>query len=414
MRLYWRLLRNNPEFAKLWLAQVISLTGDWFNTVVLSTLVSLYTAGSGLALSLFLLARFVPPLLVAPYAGVLIDRFNRKHLMIWSNILRFFVVPFYLFAQSADTLWVIYVVSVMQFGLSAVFEPAQSAILPAMLRDEDLITGNTFMSVTWSAMLAFGAAAGGVVAVLFGTNLALVFDALTFLLAGLLIMWAQYDPHKMRQKSKEVVDTSFREGIRYIRRTPSILSTLLVKGATGFFSADTVMAVLATQVFVLGAKGEISLSIMYSVFGVGAFLGPIVLNRYDQGGSLGRLRQFILWGFVANCLGWLVMSGSPTLLIFCVGIFLRGIGGSVNWTFSSVMIQKIAPDAYLGRMFSLDFAIFQICTVLGTLIHGAWVDIGGIAGIPTMLLITSILCLLPLFTWFNWVARPKLKNAVGD
>ena len=76
MNAYWRLLRNNPDFTRLWLAQVVSLLGDWFNTIVLAVLVEEYSGGSGLAVSLFLLARFVPPMLVGPWAGVLVDRFR--------------------------------------------------------------------------------------------------------------------------------------------------------------------------------------------------------------------------------------------------------------------------------------------------------------------------------------------------
>ena len=71
MGTYWQLLKDNPQLTKLWLAQVISLTGDWFNTVVLSTLVAQYTEGSGLAVSIFLMSRFLPPLLVSPIKGAI-------------------------------------------------------------------------------------------------------------------------------------------------------------------------------------------------------------------------------------------------------------------------------------------------------------------------------------------------------
>ena len=78
---YLRLLRQHPDFAHLWMAQVVSLLGDWFNTIVLSALVAEFSEGAaldkGLAVSLFLLARFIPSLVVGPFAGVLVDEADR-------------------------------------------------------------------------------------------------------------------------------------------------------------------------------------------------------------------------------------------------------------------------------------------------------------------------------------------------
>ena len=96
MGLYIRLLRNNRDYTKLWLAGAVSQMGDWFNVIVLLSLVSKYTNGSGLAVSLFLLARIIPPLLVTPYAGVLADRLNRKTILIVTDVLRTVIVLMFL------------------------------------------------------------------------------------------------------------------------------------------------------------------------------------------------------------------------------------------------------------------------------------------------------------------------------
>ena len=93
MRNYAQLLRNNPDYTRLWLAQVISLLGDWFDTITLLALVAIYSPEyKGLAVSGLLLARYIPAMVLSPFTGVLIDRFDRKRLMIWSNWLRALVV----------------------------------------------------------------------------------------------------------------------------------------------------------------------------------------------------------------------------------------------------------------------------------------------------------------------------------
>ena len=87
---------------------------------------------------------------------------------------------------------------------------------------------------------------------------------------------------------------------------------------------------------------------------------------------------------------------------------MRALGGSANWTYSTIIIQKSAPDAYLGRMFALDMAGFQLVTVLSTLAHGALVDALGLEQIALVLVGTGLVCLLPWALW-AWVV-PRLEQ----
>jgi MFS family permease len=432
---YLPLLRQNRDFRLLWFAQIVSLLGDWFNTIALSALVVAYADGSGLALSIFLLARFLPPLLIGPIAGVLVDRFDRLKILIYCNVLRTGVVLLFLFADTPDKLWLIYLLTIIQFALSAFFEPGQSAVLPALVQTKDLVAANTLSSVTWSAMLALGAVIGGVVAALFGTAIALIIDAMTFALAGWLISQIHYvQPEKPPQTHHHRQQGSFMNGVRYLKQHPSTLMTILIKGGNSIGNVDTLMTIFATQVFIIGMGGQISLGIMYSAFGVGAVLGPFLLNKVNDG-SIKRMRQLVFIGFLWSLLGWLVLGASATLFMVCMALILRAMGGSVNWTYSQVLIQKSVPDAYLGRVFSLDLAFFQLITVISTLAHGAWVDslnqsitpplltlnntlfsehlslllYGSVANNLSLIsFVTGILSLLPLLIW--GVAFPRMNG----
>lgn len=404
---YWWVLRRNPELAKMWLAQVISLMGDWFNTVVLSTLVADYSDGSGLAISLFLLARFVPPLFVSPFAGVIADRFNRKTLIVLTNFLRALIVPLFLLANSPDLLWLVYLVTIAQFSLSALFETAQSAIIPALVKPEDLVDANTLLSITWSSMLAIGAVLGGIFAYFFGVSASLVADAITFVLAGLLTMTVVYQPEHLRnletgklkndEKPKHD-DTSFREGLRFALQTPQMLAGLFIKFGISLGNIDTLLTIFATQIFIMGNNGEVSLGIFYSVFGVGAFIAPIALNRINDG-SVARMRRLVILGFISICVSWVFLGNSATMLLACVAILLRAMGGSLNWTYSTIIIQKTAPDDKMGRMFSLDWMGFHLATVLSTLTHGALIDMAGAENVRSIAIATGFFSLIPLAVW---------------
>lgn len=114
---YIELLRGNRSFRQVWLGQVVSQMGDWFDTIALYTII-LNLTGSGRAVGLLLVARFVPSFVFGSLSGVVADRFSRRSIMIISDLLRAVVVLGFLFVRRADQLWIVYFLTVLQLGLS--------------------------------------------------------------------------------------------------------------------------------------------------------------------------------------------------------------------------------------------------------------------------------------------------------
>lgn len=420
---YIALLRRNPQFARLWAAMLISFIGDWFNTIALAALVSRFTNGSGLAISLFLLARFLPPLLVTPLAGALADRLDRKRLLIISDLLRVAIVLGLLVIQSADQLWLLYVLTMLQFALGAVFEPVRSALTPATVRKEDLIGANVLGSVTWSVALWLGALSGGLVAGTFGIATALVVDASSFLVSALLIMAIR----PVYETSAETSTQGFRlrdivDGLRYARQRPDIGSTLLVKFGGSIGNVDSLLIIYATVLFPLfiggisdtsDQAGALSLGILYTGFGIGAVIGLIVINRFNDG-SVMRMRRLIVVGFALITLGWLLFGIAGSVWMAAFAMLIKAMGSNTYWTYSSVILQKTVDDEYLGRMFSLDYAGFQLATVLSTIVTGFVIELLGNTHAQTIVLGTAVVSLVPLATWAaitRWLERRHVQAA---
>ncbi len=122
MNEYLDLLRRNPNFRNLWLGSVISQFGDWFNVIAAAEVITRLT-DSGVALSYLFLARFLPLFVFSPFAGVLADRLNRKHIMVLSDVLRGVTVLGFLFINDPGDIWFFYLLTVLQFSLSALFTP---------------------------------------------------------------------------------------------------------------------------------------------------------------------------------------------------------------------------------------------------------------------------------------------------
>lgn len=417
---YAKLIRSNRDFTKLWLAQVVSLLGDWFNTIVISAMIVQYTDGTGyqgIAVSAFLIARMIPPLLMRPLAGVLADRFDRKRLLIISDVLRALaVLGLIITTQGPEYLPLIYVFTIIQFLVSSVFEPARNAIMPSVLYRHQLVIGNTLSSITWSAMLAIGAVCGGIVAELFGIRVALFIDALTFVVSAIFVMTVvipaepRSEIGQEQRRKQDKSKRSFADGIRHLRERPGTAAALFVKSAQSLTNADALLIIYGTQVFVLGDQGITSMAILWAAFGAGAIIGPLLTNRFSDD-SVRRLRRLISVGFVMIALGWLLWGMSPSLEVLALAVVVRSMGGSVNWTYSSVIIQQIVPDEYLGRMFSLDFAGFELVQSVGIVLIGVLIDAVGAGSIHLIVYASALIALVPLLAWLWIITRLEAREA---
>jgi MFS family permease len=356
----------------LWIGQVVSLLGDWFNTIAVVVLVQRY-ADSDLAYSALFVSRALPAFFFGPVAGVVADRFNRKTILVASNVIRIFVVLGYLLVDSPGTLWLVFALSVTQFSISAFFEPAYAAILPSVVRHEELLNANTLGSVTWSAMLTLGAAIGGVAVDQFGVQTALIIDAITFAVAAFILIQISISGRVERVSSTTTQWGDMIDGFRYVRQHLDVAVITLVKAISQVGTVDVIVAVYAERVFVVGENGATTLGVMFGAFGLGAVLGPLIANRISDA-SEGSLKQWIAIGFALMIVGWLTIGLAPSLWIVAVGCAMRGSGGSINWTFSSVLIQMKVPDAYLGRVFGFDFMLFFLALSGSVLFSGYLLD----------------------------------------
>ncbi|MQC26307.1 MAG: MFS transporter [Chloroflexi bacterium] len=405
---YLALIRRRPAFRRLWLASVVSFAGDWFNTIASVIIVTRYSE-SGLAVGALFLARTLPQFLLGPIAGVVADRFNRKHVMIASDVLRAAIVLSFLFVDRPERLWMIYALTVAQFVLSTFFQPANAAILPSLVHQDELVTGNVISSITWSAMLALGAALGGAVAALFGAGAALVLDSLSYLISALLVVGIQSPALVPPESSKSSGWTDLLEGFAYVRANAHARMLALVKALGQVGTGDIIIATFARRIFVIGRESAGSLGLLYAAAGLGAVLGP-VLGRYLHDESPAGLRRRILDGFWIMPLGWVVMAWAPNIWVAMFGLLLNLMGGSANWTFSSVLIQTQVPDRYLGRVFALDFALFTLASAASLWLFG-WLLDRWLLDPRTILYGVAALSLIPVAIWAAYLRRTVAQQA---
>jgi MFS family permease len=402
---YLSFLQLRPKFRSLWLAQVISLTGDWFNTIASVIIVSRYSA-SGLAIGGLFIARALPPFLLSPVAGVVADRFDRRKVLILSDMLRAVIVLGFLLVDRPERLWLLYVLTVLQFSVSTFFEPARAALVPALVENDELLKANTLSSVTWSAMLTLGGAIGGLTASLFGVRVSLIVDAASFLASAIFVLGITGQFRSSAIHALESGWKNFVDGLHYVRKNLDVALVTLVKALGQVGSFDIIAALYAARVFRQGQEGATTLGLMFTAFGVGAVMGPLIANRLGDS-SVVWLRRAILGGFVCMPLAWLIVGLAPSLPIALLGCILRGMGGSINWTYSDVLLQMSVPDHLLGRVFAFDFAVFTLAVSVSLWLTGFITDQFHLAPRVIVLLLATG-SLGPLAVWsaaLFWQAR---------
>ena len=181
------LLRRNRNFRRLYLASVISLGGDWFLLIALFGLMLALT-GQAIMVAFTIAAQDLTYFLASPFAGVLADRLDRRRLMIACDLARAVLVLGFLFVRTEDLAWLVFVLLAATALFAAAFEPAASAAMPNVVDERDLSTANALSGSLWGTMLAVGGALGGVVAGVFGRDVAIVVDSVSFVLSAVLIV----------------------------------------------------------------------------------------------------------------------------------------------------------------------------------------------------------------------------------
>jgi MFS family permease len=397
---YKILFSTNHRFRRFWFAGVISQLGNWFNYIGIFVLLTKLT-GSGGAVSWFLIAKFIPTSFLGPAAGIIVDRFSRKTIMITSDLLRVFIVLGFLLVRKPEHVWLVYLLALAQESIWSFYDPARKASVPNLCSREELILANALSGATWSIMLAFGAALGGFVTYLFGWETAIIIDASTFLVSALMLLGLDLPHHPPAKKERPTWHdltgiTDLREGVTYVARHKEVAILMLVKSGWALSGGILVLlTVFGEQVFSTGGAGGKS-GVLYSFRGIGAAIGPILAWHYFGETRRDMYRSISFSFFIASG-SYILFSMAPSLLWAIPCVLVGHLGGSIQWVFSTTLLQQIVPDQFRGRVFAAEMALLTLVLSLSTYFTGLGLDHGVDPRLLTMRL--ALVFLLPGTFW---------------
>lgn len=371
----YRAVARSSSYFPLWLSQLVSSFGDTLHYIALVVLVYELT-GRGAAVAVLVAAEVVPVLLLGPVAGVVIDRFSRKSVLISADLARAVLVLSLAWPQGA---WHAYIVAGGIAAGTTFFNPTVQAVIPELTTEDQRLAAN---SVSWSTgrlvQIIASATAGGLIA-LIGTDAAFALNAATFVISALLLVRLVIPPHagQLAQDTKRGLDRYFgeaRAGLRYALRDQLVSRLLLVQGvaslATGATSA--MLVVLSEQHLGLRPSG---FAWLIGAIGVGALLGPLIPNALATDY---RSARWLFVPYIIRGIGDLLIAIFTPLPIALVILFVYGLNTSTGMVVFSSTVQGAVPGSVRGRVFTLLDVVWNAMRLLSLAAGAVIVDMVGV------------------------------------
>jgi MFS family permease len=351
------LLSQNRNYRFTWTGQVVSEIGDHFNNIAVFSL-ALANTKSGLVVSGVMLSRTIPAMFAGPIAGVLLDRLNRKHVMIASDLIRaVLALGFILCLQRKDT-WLLYLFSGLLMFASPFFTAGRSAILPTITTSEELHTANSLTQTTQWTTITIGTFAAGASVMQFGYEWAFVLNSLSFLFSAACISRLHVEGDAFQPRKRELTEAEvvrpwheYVEGLRYMRSNPLILGIALigVGWATGGGAAQILFSLFGEIVFNRGPAG---IGEVWGCAGMGLLVGGGFAYWLGEHIDFRAYKRTISICYVLHGATYIIFSQMRIFYLALLFIALSRAAVAVSSVLNMSQLLRHVSNEYRGRVFA--------------------------------------------------------------
>jgi MFS family permease len=348
------LLRQNPNYRYTWMAQVVSEVGDYFNNIAVFALV-MEKSGSGMVVSGVMLARAIPAVLAGPVAGVLLDRLDRKKIMIASDLIRALVALAFLLTINQPRPWLLYVLSGALMFASPFFSAGRAAILPTITTQEELHAANSLTQTTQWATLTAGTLLAGYTTALMGYRGAFLLNSLSFIFSAWAI-WQIAVPEGFRVKrGRGPAGTrawqEYRAGLSYMAGVPLMVGMAMISvgWSIGGGAAQILFVLFGEQVFHRGPSGIGSL---WGFAGLGLLAGGAIGHYAGTRVTFAGYKRTITISYLLHGAAYMLFSQVESYVAALVLMMFSRVGMAVTTVLNNAQLLHRTPDEFRGRVFS--------------------------------------------------------------
>jgi DHA3 family macrolide efflux protein-like MFS transporter len=351
---------RKPAFTLLWVAQLISVAGSALTALAASILVYRLT-GSALSVGLMLMATALPSLLIGLVAGVFVDRYDRKRIMIAADLIRAGLIACIPLLVTSSIVW-LYVIVIISSAVGQFFAPAQASLLPETASDDELAAANALIAISSFGSTAIGFAAAGLIAARFPIEWAFYLDALSFLVSAVCIVPIRVAPLAVDDRTTvATVVRNLRAGARFLIDTPSLRSMFLI-----YLPIFVCFGFMNTLVLPFALRAlhttEFEYGLLPGVESIGLVIGSLLMARLAD-----RLHegQWIALSFLGMGLAEIWFAQAPAVPLAIALFTANGFLNAPSIIGRQLVIQRRTPRELRGRVNSAFFVTRDVAFAVG-------------------------------------------------
>lgn len=367
------LIKKNRTIRTLFLIQLICYFGAWFSHVGIFTLLIELKAPvwmQGLTAAM----AFIPGVILAPFAGVIIDKFRAYPLFLIFMSVEAATALMLLLVDSLDLFWFLQLLVFARMGTAGIYFQVEMSLMPKILNKDELKIANEIHSIIWAVSYTLGMGLAGLFVAKYGVYNSFMFDFFIFIVGIFLLFRLKIDEEVKKSSVKACV--MIVQGFRYLKKNPLIIQLIITHGFMAATSYDTLISILAGVNYVEILSVPLTIGLLNMIRALGLIVGPLVLTKFTNNKS-------IFYMFIAQGLGlisWGVLQSNFYLSF--IGLFLTGFCTSTLWSYTYTLVQMKCSPKFYGRVIAyLDMIYLGIAAITSVSI-GLMYDIG----LPTWLI----------------------------
>ena len=402
------------DFGLLWLAGLVSTAGDWVLYAALPFYVYDRT-GSTIATAGMIVAQLVPGALLGTVAGVFVDRWSRKRVLVVSNLLQALTVALLLLVPLDGWLWVVFAVAAAQSAIASFSSPAESALLPSLVPDGDLLAANALNALNNRLARLLGLPLGAALLGLLGLRGVVLVDCASFVAAALLVAPIAAPPARAAAEAGAEAARSawhafwadWLAGMRIVFREREITLLFLVFGLMTFSGTMLDPLSVAWVRDVLGEGPQVFAWLLWA-HAVSGIFGTLLVGRF---GARFSARDLIGWTGLVAAAATAVKFNLPSIWLALAMSAVAGITSVASSVGVETLAQRTVPDAVRGRVFGALGASGSLLSLSGAAVGGALAEVVGI--VPMLNVSAALIALSGIVVLRAFAARPSAATGAA-
>lgn len=366
-----RILVENKNFRYLWTGQLISALGDRLTQMGILTFVLILSRDNGSKIALITFFSLLPFLLFGPLFGALVDRYSRKKLMLFADIMRAALVAFIpLIWINTHSLVLVTLLIFLLGSFSALFAPAKMSIITNITDKDILLQANSLIVTTGMMATLVGTLLAGAVIKITGVKTGFYINSLTYIISAIFIWNIFYQKtSRTTEIAKDVYLTlidDIKVGINYIRRHRLIMRLILLSSIFSIITSFAYILILNYSTSFL-RQGPLGMGVLLSCTGLGMIAGSLILLKRKDKVNYNRalyLSHFIIGLFL------ITFIFSPTFYVALAVLFGAGIGSAILTIALDTIFQRVSPDELKGKIFAARGVLTNATFLISLLLVG--------------------------------------------